>query len=97
MKIKTWLATFAMALSGTAAIANTDMAEAEVRKLDMEARKITLKHGEVKNLEMPPMTMVFQIGNTSLPVGLKAGDRVRFTAEKIQGQYTVTRMEAEPK
>ena len=97
MKFRTWLASLAIALSGTAAIANTDMAEAEVRKLDVDAKKITLKHGEIRNLEMPPMTMVFQIGNTALPAGLKAGDRVRFTAEKIQGQYTVTRLEAQAK
>lgn len=97
MKFRTLLAAFAVALGGTSAIASTDMAEAEVRKLDMDAKKITLKHGEIKNLEMPPMTMVFQIGNATLPAGLKAGDRVRFTAEKVQGQYTVTRLEAEPK
>lgn len=96
MKFRTLLAALTVASSATAAIASTDMAEAEVRKLDIQAKKITLKHGEIKNLEMPPMTMVFQIGNAALPAGLKAGDRVRFTAEKVQGQYTVTRLEAAP-
>lgn len=96
MNIRTLIAALTVALGATAAGASTDMAEAEVRKLDIEAKKITLKHGEIKNLEMPPMTMVFQIGNAALPAGLKAGDRVRFTAEKIQGQYTVTRLEAAP-
>jgi len=77
--------------------AGTDMSTAEVRKVDKDAKKITLRHGEIKNLDMPPMTMVFQMGNAALPEGLKAGDRVRFTAEKVQGQYTVTRIEMEPR
>lgn len=96
MKFSTLIGALTLALGATAAGASTDMAEAEVRKVDIQARKITLKHGEIKNLEMPPMTMVFQIGSTTLPAGLKAGDRVRFTAEKVQGQYTVTRLEAAP-
>ena len=63
--------------------------EAEVRKVDLAARKITLKHGEIKNLEMPPMTMVFQVPNPALLGGIKTGDKVRFTADKVNGAYTV--------
>ncbi len=69
------------------------MAEAEVRKVDMDARKITLKHGEIKNLEMPPMTMVFQVKDPAVLEKVKQGDKVKFTAEKVNGAYTVTSIE----
>jgi hypothetical protein len=64
-------------------------AEAEVRKVDVSAGKITLKHGDIPNLDMPPMTMVFQVRDPALLGQVKAGDKVRFTAEKIKGAYTV--------
>jgi Cu/Ag efflux protein CusF len=67
--------------------------EAEVRKVDLSAGKITLKHGEIKNLEMPPMTMVFQVPNPALLGGIKTGDKVRFTADKVNGAYTVLTLE----
>jgi Cu/Ag efflux protein CusF len=69
------------------------MAEAEVRKVDMPAKKITLKHGEIKNLDMPPMTMVFQVSDPALLEKVKSGDKVKFTAEKRDGAYTVTAIE----
>ncbi len=65
------------------------MAEAEVRKVDARAGKITLKHGDITNLDMPPMTMVFQVNDPALLNQVKAGDKVRFTADKIKGAYTV--------
>ena len=71
------------------ALAAADSTEAEVRKVDLAARKITLKHGEIKNLEMPPMTMVFQVQDPALLGGIKAGDKVLFTADKVNGAYTV--------
>ena len=72
------------------------MAEGEVRKVDRAAAKITLRHGEIRNLEMPPMTMVFQVQDKALLDKVKAGDRVRFAAEKVGGQYTVTQIEPLP-
>jgi Cu/Ag efflux protein CusF len=69
------------------------MATAEVRKVDKDAGKITLKHGEIKNLAMPPMTMVFQVRDKALLDKVKAGDAVRFNAEMIGGQFTVTYLE----
>ena len=68
-------------------------AQAEVRRIDTAAGKISLKHGEIKNLDMPPMSMVFQVPDTSQLAGLKVGDSVRFTAEQINGAYTVIRIE----
>ena len=70
-----------------------DMAEAEVRKVDKEAKKITLKHGPIKNLEMPAMTMVFQVKDAALLDKVAAGDKVKFTAEQQQGAYVVTGVE----
>lgn len=57
--------------------------EGEVRKVDLGAGKITLKHGEIKNLGMPPMSMVFKAKNPALLDKVKAGDQVRFTAELV--------------
>ncbi len=78
----------------SAAQANTkDMAEAEVRKIDKEAKKVTLKHGPIKNLDMPGMTMVFQVRDASLFDKMAAGDKILFTAEQMQGAYVVTGVE----
>ena len=70
--------------------------EAEVRRVDLAAGKITLRHGEIPNLDMPPMTMVFQARDPALLAGVKAGDKVRFTADKINGAYTVLTLEPAP-
>lgn len=67
--------------------------EAEVRRVDSSAAKLTLKHGEIKNLDMPPMTMVFRVKDPALLAGIKPGDRVRFTADKVGGDYTVLSLE----
>ncbi len=67
--------------------------EAEVRKIDLDAKKITLKHGEIKNLEMPPMSMVFQVKDPAMLEKIKAGDKVLFTADKINGAFTVMSIE----
>ncbi|MES2840482.1 MAG: copper-binding protein [Pseudomonadota bacterium] len=72
------------------------MAEGEVRKVDTAAGKISLKHGEIKNLDMPPMTMVFQVNDPALLGKVKAGDKVRFTAMQVNGAYTVMSIEPMP-
>ncbi len=85
-----------IALSSTLTLAQapaSDMAEAEVRKVDKDAKKITLKHGPIKNLDMPAMTMVFQVKDAALLDKVAAGDKVRFTAEQQQGAYVVTGVE----
>lgn len=76
--------------------AATDMTDAEVRKIDKENRKLTLKHGEIKNLDMPSMTMVFQVADGAMLDRVKPGDKVRFKADKIGGAYTVTVIELVP-
>ena len=69
------------------------MAEGEIRRVDKEARKITIKHGPLAKLDMPAMTMVFQVRDPAMLERVKPGDRIRFEAEKVAGGYAVTRME----
>ena len=66
--------------------------DGEVRKVDKAAAKVTLKHGPIANLEMPPMTMVFQVRDPALLAKVKEGDKVKFKAEKVQGKYVVTEL-----
>lgn len=67
--------------------------EGEVRKVDMAAQKLTLKHGDIKNLGMPGMTMVFKVTNPKMLDSLKEGDKVNFTADRVNGALTVTSIE----
>ncbi|NCT84120.1 MAG: copper-binding protein [Comamonadaceae bacterium] len=64
--------------------------DGEVRKVDREQGKLTLRHGPLENLGMPPMTMVFKAADPKLLDGLKEGDKVKFTAEKVNGAFAVT-------
>lgn len=73
--------------------AASDTTDAEVRKVDKDAGKITLKHGEIKNLDMPPMTMVFKVLDATLLDKVKAGDQVNFSAEKRDGAFVVMTIE----
>jgi len=68
----------------------------EVRKVDAEAGKITLRHGDIPNLEMPSMTMVFRVASPDFLSRVKAGDQVLFSAEKRNGALTVTAIEVKP-
>lgn len=69
------------------------LAEGEVRKVDKDAKKITIKHGPIQNLDMPAMTMVFQVKDPAMLDSVKAGDKVKFQAENVGGAYTVTKIE----
>lgn len=65
----------------------------EVRKVDAETGKVTIRHEPIENLEMPAMTMVFKAGKPELLAGVKAGDKIRFRAETIAGAITVTEIQ----
>ncbi len=80
----------------TTAAAASEMVEAEVRRIDKEGSRLTLKHAEIKSLDMPPMTMVVQVKNKAALDKLKVGDKVRFKAAKEDGKYVVTEIEAAP-
>ena len=88
------LAVLALGASAAHASAHVkNMAEGEVRKVDKEQRKVTVKHGEIKSLEMPPMTMVFRVKDAALLDKVKQGDKIKFAAEKIEGNITITQIE----
>ena len=76
------------------AAASKDLADGEVRKVDKAAGKITLKHGPIPSIEMPPMTMVFKVKDPAMLDKVKAGDAVRFKAESVNGAFTVTAIQA---
>ncbi len=86
---------FAFAVS-TAALAQTAPAEGEVRKIDKDNKKLTIKHGEIRHLDMPPMTMVFQVKDAAMLDKLKAGDKIRFTAERVGTGIIVTEVAPMP-
>ena len=72
------------------------MTDGEVRKIDKAQGRLTLQHGELKALDMPPMTMVYRVGSAALLDNLAVGDRVRFDAAKVNGSYTVTAIRKQP-
>ena len=82
------------ALLAAAAFAQASLpsVEGEVRKVDTDAKKITLKHGDIPNLDMSGMTMVFRVTDPALLGKVKAGDKVQFTADKVDGALTVMSM-----
>ncbi|KQU87643.1 hypothetical protein ASC78_26065 [Variovorax sp. Root318D1] len=79
--------------SGSEAV-TAELADGEVRKVDKENKKLTIKHGPLKNLDMPGMTMVFGVNDDAMLDKVETGAKVRFQAEKIDGKIVVTRIEA---
>lgn len=77
----------------TAPVGSMAMVAGEVRKVDKDTKKITLKHGEIKNLGMPGMTMVFQVKDPAMLDKVQAGDKVRFKAERLGGALVITEIE----
>lgn len=70
--------------------ASAEMADGEIRKINKNTGKITVKHGEIKSVEMPPMTMVFGVADKAMLEGLKEGDKVKFNVKQEGSNYTVT-------
>ena len=97
MNIRTLLAAAAMALATAAPIiatAQSDLIDGQVTKVDASAGKITIKHGPLKKFDMDDgMTMVFRAGDLAMLKAVKAGDRIKFVPERINGQFTVTRIQ----
>jgi Cu/Ag efflux protein CusF len=93
------LRSIALAVSLTLACAGgapaqSDLADGQVTKVDPSAGKITIKHGPLKKFDMDhDMTMVFRAGDPAMLKAVKAGDKVKFLPERINGQFTVTRIE----
>jgi Cu(I)/Ag(I) efflux system periplasmic protein CusF len=91
------LATLAgLALGATAAFAQ--MVDGEVTKVDEAAGKITIKHGPMKKFDMEDgMTMVFRANDPAILKQVKAGDKIKFEADKVNGQFTVMKVEKQKK
>lgn len=70
------------------------LSEGEVKKVDKDAGRLTIKHGPLNNLGMPGMTMAFKVQDANMLDRVKAGDRVRFRVERVNGAMVVTRLEA---
>jgi Cu(I)/Ag(I) efflux system periplasmic protein CusF len=77
-------------------LAQTPQVDGEVKKVDKATGRITLKHGDIKHLDMPPMTMVFRVSDPKLLDSVAVGDKVRFAADKVGGNYTVTALSKAP-
>lgn len=83
----------AIALAAFAGGALAEPVDGEVRRVDMDANKITLRHAPIPSLDMPAMTMVFQVKDPAMLEKVKPGDKVKFEAEKLGGAFTVTKIE----
>ena len=83
----------AMPAADTKAVAQPQ-SDGEIKKVDKGAGKITVKHGPLVNLDMPAMTMVFKVKDPAMLELVKAGDKVKFTVEKINGAFTITALQA---
>ena len=70
-----------------------DFVNGVVTKIDGPAGKITIKHGPIKKFGMEPMTMVFRAANPVMLKAVKPGDKVRFVPDRINGQFTITKIE----
>ena len=79
--------------TSAASAAELPMADAEVRKVDTKAAKLTLRHGRLENLDMAPMTMVFDVKDRAWLASVKPGDRVRIAVDRVNGILTVVKME----
>ncbi len=88
---RAWALALGGALLTLAAWAQTvELSEGEIRKIDQAAGKITIAHGEIKSIDMPPMTMVFTVKNPALFDALKKGDKVRFAVVREDGKFVLT-------
>lgn len=93
MSIRTMAIAVLMAFSA-GALASPVLADGEIRKVDKDAAKLTIRHGELKDLGMPAMTMVFRVQDKAMLTQVAAGDKVRFTVAKVDGALTVTAIES---
>jgi Cu/Ag efflux protein CusF len=89
-----FVATAVIGAAWSYAAAQSEMVDGQVKKIDASASKITLKHGPIKKFDMDDgMTMVFRVQDPGLLKQVKIGDKVKFEADKVNGQFTVTKMQ----
>ena len=93
-KIPTLIFALALCAGAQAALAQSTLIDGQVTKVDQSASKITIKHGPIKKLGMDQgMTMVYRAQDPAMLKAVKAGDKVKFDAEQVNGQSTVTKIE----
>lgn len=90
---KSLFATTAALIVGLSLSASALAVDGEVKKIDADNGKITLKHGEIKSLDLPAMQMAFRVANPAWLKAVQVGDKVNFTADKVGGQFTITTLE----
>jgi Cu(I)/Ag(I) efflux system periplasmic protein CusF len=83
----------ALGLSDAAFSQGEPMVTGTVTKVDKSAEKITINHGPIKKLDMEAMSMVFRAGDKAMLDQVKPGDKIRFTADRVNGQITVTKIQ----
>ncbi|MBI5910075.1 MAG: copper-binding protein [Betaproteobacteria bacterium] len=76
-----------------AAAASAALTDGEVRKMDKAAGKVTIKHGPMPKFDMPAMTMVYRVKDKAMLEQLKPGDKIKFDADGVGGEFTVLRLE----
>ncbi len=92
--IATLILALALSAASQSAVAQSDLIDGQVMKVDQSAGKITIKHGPAKRLGMESgMTMVYKAQDPTLLKAVKAGNKIKFDAEQVNGQYTVTKIE----
>ena len=83
-----------LALGPQTAFAQSGLVTGQVVKIDQSAKKITIKHGPIPKLDMQEgMTMVYAAPDPKMLTAVKAGDKVKFEIEQVNGQYTLTKIE----
>lgn len=88
--VRTLAAGAALVLSVSGAALAQEYTSGEVTKIDAAQKKLTIKHGELTNLDMPAMTMVFVVAEDSMIEEVKVGQKIEFTADRVNGRITVT-------
>jgi len=83
----------AIAQSGPVQAQTASLIEGQITKIDPEAGKISIKHGPIKKFDMDGMTMVFRAGDPAMLKAVKEGDKVKFDVDRVNGQFTVIKLE----
>jgi Cu(I)/Ag(I) efflux system protein CusF len=92
--IATLIVALALSMASQSVVAQADLIDGQVTKVDQSAGKITIKHGPAKRLGMESgMTMVYKAQDPAMLKAVKAGNKIKFDAEQVNGQYTVTKIE----
>ena len=81
---------FGLVFGSVAGVVAAEYTKGYVKKINMKAGKVTIRHEELKNLDMPAMTMVFRTADKGMLESLKQGENIEFVAERVKGKLTVT-------